>query len=68
MLLLRLLLPRLMVVVVVLLLVLQLLLRLLLLLVVGKELVAGELVEDRVAAGGLDAVCWYCGCFCSGCC
>ena len=32
---------------------LQLLLRLLLLLVVGRETVAGDFVEDGVAAGGL---------------
>ena len=43
---------------------LQLLLRLLLLHVVGGELVAGELVEDGVAAGGLvSSCCCYCGCF-----
>ena len=56
---------RLLVVVVVL---LQLLLRLLLLLSVGGELVAGELVEDGHAAGGLVAGwCCYCGCFSRGC-
>ena len=48
---------------------LQLLLRLLLLHVVGGELVAGELVEVEVAAGGfVSSCCCYCGCFGHGCC
>ena len=59
--------PRRLVVLVVLL--LQLLLPLLLLHVMGGELVAGELVEDRAAAGVLvSGCCRYCYCFCSGCC
>ena len=76
MLLLRLLLPRLLLIlprrrlVVRVVVLLQLLLRLLLLiLVVGGELVAGELVEDGIAARGLiSAYCGYCGCFCRRCC
>ena len=48
---------------------LQSLLRLLLLIVVGGELVAGELVEDGVDAGGLvSGCCCYCSYFCRGCC
>ena len=48
---------------------LQLLLRLLLLHVVGGKLVAGDLVEDEVAARGLvSSCCCYCGCFWRGCC
>ena len=54
---------RLLVVVVVLL----LQLRLLLLLLVGGKPVAGELVEDGLAAGELVAGCCFCGYFCRSC-
>ena len=44
------------------------LLQLLPLLLEGGEFVAGELVEDGLAAGVLVAgCCCYCGCFCRGC-
>ena len=45
------------------------LLRPLVIIVVGGELVAEELVEDRVAAGGLVSGCFcYYSYFCRGCC